>query len=147
LKRLLLLIAACFLSPAFAQSISDSTASPILASTASPESVKNGRLAILLQEKADTTAKITAALNAQEKAVTAEQKTEGMETIARLNGDLQALLREIDRVSKEPAINTSWKGSESKGSQSISVSSNAPQKTASEDKKYEDWDVFKNFSK
>jgi hypothetical protein len=147
LKWLFLLVAACFLSPAFAQTAGDSPGNTALASTASPESVKNGRLAILLQEKAETTAKITAALAAQEKAVTAEQKKEGMENIARLNGDLQALLREIDRVSNEPALNTSWKGSDSKGNQGSSVSSNAPQKTASDGKKYEDWDVFKNFSK
>lgn len=145
-------VGVCFVTVLHAQGVADVKTPAVVQVQSPPDAVKNERLAILLQERTDIMSRLTTAYNIQsDKASSAKDKADALENIARLNGDMQAIEREIDRVSKQPAISATWKEPEpsnTKGSTvSQTVSSTASPKPPTDSKSFEAWDVFKNFSK
>lgn len=96
--------------------------------------VKTDRLMILSDE-------LKNAVEMLAKVVDQEPKNETK--IHRIREDIRVLNLEIERVKKEKIVEVDWKQKEAK------TAANVPQEAVekNQDKKFESWDVFKNFGK
>jgi hypothetical protein len=106
---------------------------PVMASAGK---AKTDRIFILeneLKEAVETLAKVT------------EQDPKNETKLNRIKEDIRLLNLEIDRVKKEKIVEVEWKQKEVR---SVSnVSQETGEKIQEPNRKFESWDVFKNFGK
>jgi hypothetical protein len=103
--------------------------------------VRDERLQILRNERADVQRKLTTAVNGL---LSAPNQAEALKNVARLQDDLQALDNEIRRVESPAAASSSTSSAPTKPAASAAGPVNPGSKASGD---FEPWDVFKNFAK